>query len=82
MNNNNIDKIFMAFGKSTESTDSSIKRYIGIAPVFVTAVNPTKKELEKIYNTEIDNEPDYLSETEVGTDEHKHLHIAPKGYQL
>ena len=51
----------MAIAKGTESTEGvEVKKYIGIAPVFVTAVNPTKAELEKIYNREIDKDPEYV----------------------
>mgnify|MGYP003479508350 CR=1 FL=1 len=47
MKNNNV---FFAFGKAVESKESApVKRYVGIAPVKVLAVNPTKKELEAIY---------------------------------
>lgn len=63
----------MAFASgqiSTESTNS-IKRYIGVAPVFVLGVNPTKQELEKIYNTQLENAPEYVGVVEVGEDKHK-----------
>lgn len=63
MNNHNV---FFAFGKAVESKESApVKRYVGIAPVKVVAVNPTKAELEKIYNTTLDNEPEYLGSREV-----------------
>lgn len=63
MKNNNV---FFAFGKAVESKESTpIKRYVGIAPVKVLAVNPTKTELEKIYNTTLDKEPEYLGSREV-----------------
>ena len=63
---------FMAFASGKESTEgNAIKRYIGVAPVFVLAVNPNKEQLEKLYNTELDNAPEYISEIEVGEDKHK-----------
>lgn len=73
MNNfNNINKLFMAFGTGKESTEGSVvKRYIGVAPVFVLAVNPNKAELEKLYDTEIENTPEYVGEAEVGTEGNK-----------
>ena len=47
--------VFFAFGKAVESKESTpVKRYVGIAPVKVLAVNPTKAELEKLYNTTLD----------------------------
>lgn len=56
----------MAFGQGQVSTEGgSVKRYIGVASVFVLGVNPTKAELEKLYNRTIDNEPTYVGETEI-----------------
>lgn len=56
----------MAFGKGQVSTEGAeIKRYIGVASVFVLAVNPTKAELEKLYNRDIENAPEYVGEVEV-----------------
>lgn len=63
MNNYNV---FFAFGKAVESKESTpVKRYVGVAPVKVLAVNPTKAELEKIYGTTLDKEPEYLGSREV-----------------
>ena len=57
---------FMAFGTGKESTDAvEVKRYIGVAPVYVLAVNPNKAQLEKIYGITIENDPNYISESEV-----------------
>lgn len=55
----------MAFGKAIASSEEFVaKRYIGVAPVYVVAVNPTKKEMESIYNTTIEDEPNYLGQAE------------------
>lgn len=63
---------FMAFSKGTESKEGNeIVRYTGVAPVFVLAMNPSKEELEKLYNTQLENAPEYLGEIEVGEDKHK-----------
>lgn len=63
---------FMAFSKGTESKEGNeIVRYTGVAPVFVLAVNPSKEELEKLYDTQLENAPEYLGEIEVGEDKHK-----------
>lgn len=71
-NNKKVGYAFMAFSKGTESKEgNAVKRYIGVAPVFVLAVNPSKSELEKLYNTQLENDPEYLSEVEVGEDRHK-----------
>lgn len=71
-----MDKInfaFMAFASGKESTEgASIKRYIGVAPVYILAVNPTKAELEQIYDTTLENTPEYISEVEVGQEGNKH----------
>lgn len=69
MNMNKINKVFMAFASGKESTEGNVvKRYIGVAPVYILAINPSKDELEKIYNTEIENSPEYVTETEVGAE--------------
>lgn len=71
-NNRKVGYAFMAFSKGTESKEgNAVKRYIGVAPVFVLAVNPNKAELEKLYNTQLENDLEYLSEVEVGEDKHK-----------
>ena len=57
----------MAFGKGTTSSEgTSIKRYVGVASVFVLGVNPLKEELEKFYGRTIENAPEYIGEAEVG----------------
>lgn len=67
------NKLFMAFAKGNESVEAApISRYIGVAPVFVLAVNPTKEELEKLYDTELEKAPEYISETEVGPEGNKY----------
>lgn len=57
--------LFMAMATGAESTEGSpIKKYIGVAPVHVLAVNPNKAELEKLYNTVLENNPEYISEVD------------------
>ena len=71
-NNKRIGIAMMAFSKGNVSSEGNVvKRYTGIAPVFILAVNPNKTELEKLYNTQLENNPEYLSEIEVGEDKHK-----------
>ena len=56
----------MAFGQGQVSSEGgSVKRYIGVASVFVLGVNPLKEELEKFYGRALENEPEYLGETEI-----------------
>lgn len=53
----------MAIASGKESTNEvEVKRYIGVAPVFVMAVNPTKEKLSEIYDRDIEKDPEYLSE--------------------
>lgn len=63
-------KLFMAFSKGAESKEAvGIKRYIGVAPCFVKAVNPNKEEFEKLFNAQLSDEPSYVGTVEVdGTD--------------
>ena len=62
----------MAFATGKESTEGGVvKRYVGVAPVFVIAVNPDKKTLESIYNTNLDKTPEYIGEREVGLEGNK-----------
>lgn len=69
---NKVGYAFMAFSKGKESGErNAIKRYIGVGSVFVLAVNPNKEQLEKLYNTQLENDPEYLGEVEVGEDKHK-----------
>lgn len=52
---------FMAFSAGKESTEGGIiKRYIGVAPVKVLATNPTKSELEALYNTTLERDVEYI----------------------
>ena len=67
---------FMAVAAGRESTEgSTVKRYIGVAPVSILAVNPTMEELSKIYGTDIDKAPVYIGEKEIGADKHKVLNL-------
>ena len=57
---------FMAFAAGKESTDGGVvKRYIGVAPVYVLGVNPTKAEMSAIYGTEITADPEYVTVSEI-----------------
>lgn len=73
MNKNKTNKLFMAFATGKESTEGvAVKRYIGVAPVYVLAVNPNKAELEKLYDTELENAPEYIGEAEIGQEGNKY----------
>lgn len=63
---------FMAISKGSVSTEGlEIKRFIGVGSVFVLAVNPDKKKLEELHMTQLEKEPKYVGEVEVGEDKHK-----------
>ena len=54
---------FMAFGRTQESKEAAeIKRFTGVGSVFVVGVNPNKSELEKLYDRELDKDPEYITE--------------------
>lgn len=59
------NKVFMAFASGSESKENTRKLYIGVAPVFVTAVNPNKVMLGKFYGIDIEDDPVYLGTQEV-----------------
>ena len=47
--------------KGFESKEAQeFRRYIGVTPVFVKAVNPSKTEHEALFNTTLDEAPNYL----------------------
>lgn len=55
----------MAFAKGAESTEGvSINRYTGVAPVTIVGINPTKEQLEALYNTKLEAAPEYIGFTE------------------
>ena len=56
----------MAIARGNESQEArEFKRYIGVAPVFIKAVNPSKKEHEALFNTTLEEAPNYVTNTEV-----------------
>lgn len=58
--------LFMAISRGTESTEGApIKRYTGVAPCFVKLCNPNKRQLEEAFGREIEDEPEYVTETEL-----------------
>lgn len=65
----------MAFSKGKETTDVVIKRYIGVAPVKVLAINPTKAEMEKIYDTNIENDPVYVGKVDINGQSYNNVRL-------
>ena len=56
----------MAFAKGQVSSEpSEIKKYIGIAPVKVLAVNPNKAKIKELMGYEPENEPVYTGTQEI-----------------
>lgn len=60
----------IAQGKTISDSIESIK-YIGIAPILVRGVNPNREELHKFFGREFENEPEYLSTTEIEVEGNK-----------
>lgn len=55
----------MAIAKGNESVEArEFKRYIGVTPVFIEAVNPDKKEHENLFNTTLEEAPKYVETKE------------------
>ena len=51
--------------KDAAASEGKKKYYVGIAPVHVIAVNPGKELLEVVFDTKLENTPDYLSKREI-----------------
>ena len=69
--------LFMAFSAGKESTDAGeFKKYVGVAPVKVLAVNPNKKQLDEIFGGERDKEPEYTSVVKVNDKDVKAVRIS------
>ena len=71
MKNKKEAKVFMAFASGSESKENVRKLYKGVAPVFVRAVNPNKTVLSSFYGVDIEEDPVYMGETEIGNDGNK-----------
>ena len=55
----------MAISKGNASKEAQeFKRFIGVCPVFVKAVNPNKAEHEKLFNTTLEEAPVYVQDKE------------------
>lgn len=55
----------IASGRQTSESTGKVL-VMGVTPLKVIAVNPTKKELEKIYGRELEKEPEYITADEEG----------------
>lgn len=63
----NVSFFAFASGKDSNKTFEARKLYIGIAPVRISCVNPSKTELEKLLGTEINEAPKYVDDSEINT---------------
>ena len=55
----------MAISRGNASKEAQeFKRFIGVCPVFVKAVNPNKAEHEKLFNTTLEEAPVYVQDKE------------------
>lgn len=67
---------FMAVAKGKESTEGAdFKRYIGVAPCFIQGVNPDKLTLEKVYERELEEEPNYVGEVDIDGEKIKNVRL-------
>ncbi len=64
-------KVFMAMAKGKESTEggAGFPKYIGVGSFKVLTVNPTKEELEKIYDSSLDKDPEYVGKDDKNVDQ-------------
>lgn len=56
----------MAFKTINKSEEIVNRLYTGVTTAKVVAVNPTKAEMEKLYNTTVQNDPQYKGTTQTG----------------
>ena len=55
----------MAIAKGKASKEAQeFKRFIGVCPVTIKAVNPNKTELSQLFNNNVENEPEYVQDKE------------------
>ena len=55
----------MAIAKGRESIEAQeFKRFIGVTPMFIEAINPNKEKHEELFNTTLDEAPNYLGKRE------------------
>ena len=67
---------FMALAKGKESSEGGeFKRYTGVAPCYIQAVNPNKLTLEKVYERELEEDPSYVGEVEIDGEKVKNVRI-------
>ncbi len=71
-------KLFLTInaGQKAETVEpTEFKRYIGIAAVNVTALNPTAEELEKMYGYKVSKEPEYVTEIDGNRVQRLEFHV-------
>lgn len=73
--NYTVSTLFMAFAKGQESTEFEVKRYIGVAPVQILKVNPTKVEIGEVFGNEPEEAPKYTGTTTIDDKEVKQARI-------
>ena len=58
--------VFMAVKVGKESVEGNYALYKGVAALNILAVNPNKAELSELTGRDIEEEPQYVSQTEEG----------------
>jgi hypothetical protein len=53
-------------GKTTNNSQNSFTRYIGVAPCEVLAINPNAAKTKELFNYEPENEPSYFGQDDKG----------------
>lgn len=66
----------MAIAKGQSLEQKEFKRYIGICPVCVVAVNPNKEEMEKLFHNTLEKEPTYVEDVERDGKKVKNIRIS------
>ncbi len=62
--------VFMSFGRGQESVEATeFPKYVGVGTFNVLAVNPSKEELEKLYDTTLKRDVEYTSIDEDGVEQ-------------
>lgn len=80
-NNNKINLTFMAIAAGKQTQISEVKLLQGIGVCSLVAINPTKTELEKLYGSTLEKDPEYIFTNKDGVKSARielHLKLSPE----
>lgn len=60
------NKVFMAVKVGKESVEGAFKMYKGVAAMNIIAVNPSKSEIAELTGREVEEDPEYKTQTDEG----------------